>query len=125
LNHTLVGEAMLTTGKRILLREVLRQARTQSVLALAATNAAIEKRANRASESALSAAAMAEQQIDQFIAAEESETLFAIHGALQLLHDEPERYGVCERCGRSLSAAQLRFSPWISSCERHAEMPVA
>lgn len=98
---------MLTTGKRILLREVLRQARTESVLSLAATNAAIQKRATRACESTLSAAAMAEQQIDQFIAAEESETLLAIHGALQLLHDQSESYGVCERCGRSLSAAQL------------------
>lgn len=116
---------MLTTGERIQLREVLRQARAQSVLALAATNAAIEKRAKWSSEAGLSSAARAEQQIDRFIAAEESETLFAIHGALQLLHDEPERYGVCERCGRSLSAAQLRFSPWILSCERHAEMPVA
>lgn len=116
---------MLTTGERIELREVLRQARAQSVLALAATNAAIEKRANQASETGLSAAARAEQQIDRFIAAEESETLFAIHGALQLLHDAPESYGVCDRCGRPLSAAQLRFSPWISSCERHAEMQVA
>jgi RNA polymerase-binding transcription factor DksA len=87
---------MLRTGERIQLREV-----------------------------GLSTAARAEQQIDQFIAAEESETLIAIHGALQLLHDQPERYGVCKRCGRSLSAAQLRFSPWISSCERHADMPAA
>lgn len=116
---------MLTIGERIQLREVLRQARAQSVLALAATNAALEKRATRPFEAGLSAAARAEQQIDQSIAAEESETLFAIHGALQLLHDEPERYGVCERCGRSLSAAQLRFSAWISSCERHGEIPVA
>ena len=116
---------MLRTGERIQLREVLRLARAQSVLALAAKNAAIEKRATLASEAGLSAAARAQQQIDQFIAAEESETLIAIHGALQLLHDEPESYGVCVRCGRSLSAAQLRFSPWISSCERHADMPVA
>lgn len=115
---------MLTTGERMQLREVLRQAQTQSVLALAATNAAIEKRAKRTA-GRQSAAAMIEQQIDRFIATEESETLFAIHGALQLLHDEPERYGVCERCGRSLSAAQLRFSPWILSCQRHAELPVA
>lgn len=116
---------MLRTGERIQLREVLRQARAQSVLALAATNAAIEKRANVASEGGLSAAARVEQQVDRFIAAEESETLFAIHTALQLLHDEPERYGVCERCGRPLSAEQLRFSPWISSCERHTEIPIA
>ena len=116
---------MLRTGERIQLREVLRLARAQSVLALAAKNAAIEKRATLASETGLSAAARAQQQIDQSIAAEESETLIAIHGALQLLHDEPESYGVCVRCGRPLSAAQLRFSPWISSCEGHADMLVA
>ena len=85
----------MTTGQRIQMREVLRQARDQSMLVLSAANVVTE-----------------------------TETLLAIGGALELLHDKPELYGVCQECGWSIPLEWLRFFPWISRCEEHARLPI-
>ncbi|MGZ3372029.1 MAG: TraR/DksA family transcriptional regulator [Gemmatimonadaceae bacterium] len=108
------------TGDRIRFREILRQARANSVLALAATHAALEKTEHRAATS-FSDERRSEQQFDQVIADQESATLFAIDGLLELLRDRSDSYGVCEKCGVPILLARLRFPPWTSRCEKHAE----
>ena len=64
---------------------------------------------------------MIEREIDQPIAEQESSTLVAINTALQVLHHNPELYGVCRICGEPISTAQLSFEPWSSRCDIHAE----
>lgn len=114
----------MTTGERIQIREVLRQACAQSMLALAATNAAIEKRSRQRLPWRRNKSARVQQEIDRFIAEQETETLLEISGALALLQERPELFGVCEECGRSIPLARLRFSPCTSRCEQHAELPI-
>ncbi len=97
----------VTTGDRVHFREVLRRARAQSMLSLAATNAVIDRREKRRATKAFDAAAMIEQEIDQLIAEQESSILVAINDALLVLHDNPELYGVCEKCGEPISTARL------------------
>lgn len=110
------------TGDRIRYREVLRQARANSVLALAATHAAMEKTASRAATSFSEERRGQEQeQIDQTTAGEESATLLVIDGLLELLRAGSDSHGVCEKCGAPIVLARLRFPPWRSRCEKHAE----
>ncbi|HEX9128646.1 MAG TPA: TraR/DksA C4-type zinc finger protein [Gemmatimonadaceae bacterium] len=110
----------MITGDRIRFRKILRQARANSVLALAATHAAMEKTEGRAATS-FSEERRSEQQIDQIIADQESATLFAIDGLLELLRDKSDSYGVCEKCGVPVVLARLRLPPWSSRCGKHAE----
>lgn len=113
---------MLHTSRGVrVYREVLRQAQTQSMLTLAATNASIERRALKASRGRASAVALVEQEIDQLVAEQESETLFAINAALEQLHDHPEDFGVCEECGQGIPLARLNRFPWSSRCEQHSD----
>jgi RNA polymerase-binding transcription factor DksA len=114
----------VTTGDRVHYREILRRARAQSMLTIAATNAVIDRREKRHATKALGEAAMIEREIDQLIADQESATLVAINGALQVLHDNPQLYGVCEKCGEPISPARLNSAPWRSRCDEHPEEPV-
>lgn len=114
----------VTPGNRVHFREILRRARAQSMLTLAATNAAIDRREKNHTRSTIGEAAMIEREIDQLIAEQESSTLVAIDSALQLLRDNPRLYGVCIVCGVPISTAQLSFAPWRSRCDAHAEEPV-
>lgn len=110
----------MMTGDRIRFREILRQARASSVLALAATHAAMEKTEDREATS-FSEERRSEQQFDQIVADEESATLFAIDGLLDLLRDGSDSHGVCEKCGAPIVLRRLRFPPWSSRCEKHSE----
>ncbi len=114
----------VTTGCRVHFREMLRRAREQSVLTLAATNAVIDRRDQRLARAPLSEAGLIEHEIDQFIAEQESATLVAIYDALQVLRETPDLYGVCEECGEPISLARLNIAPWISRCDEHAKEPV-
>lgn len=112
---------MMTIGARIRFRGVLRQARTHSVLALAATNAAIERSEHLHTAAGLSGAHQCDQKNDRLMAERESATLIAINGLLERLRDASEPYGVCEECGRLIEPARVWFFPWTSRCEQHAE----
>lgn len=111
----------MMTGDRIRFREILRQARASSVLALAlaARHAVTEKTEGRAAS--CSGERRSVQQIDQVIADEESATLFAIDALLELLRERSDSYGVCEKCGLPIVLARLRLPPWSLRCEKHAE----
>jgi RNA polymerase-binding transcription factor DksA len=108
------------TGDLLRYREILRQARANSVLGLAATHAALVKTEGRAATS-FSEERRSDQQIDQIIADQESATLLAIDGLLDLLRDRSDSDGVCEKCGVPIVLARLRLPPWSSRCEKHAE----
>ena len=110
----------MMTGDRIRYREILRRARANSVLALAATRAAMERAEDHVATS-FSEERGSEQQIDQTIADEESATLFAINGLLEVLRAGSDSHGVCEKCGASIMLARLRLPPWSSRCEKHLE----
>ncbi len=99
----------VTAGSRVRFREILRRARAQSMLTLAATNAAIDRREKNHARSTIGEAAIIEREIDQLIAEQESSTFVAISDALEVLHDNPEPYGVCEKCGEPISTARLYF----------------
>lgn len=110
----------MMTGDRIRCREILRQARANSVFALAATRAPMEKTGRRPAAS-ICEELQSEQQVDKIIADEESATLLAIDGLLNLLRVGSDSHGVCEKCGAPITLARLGFPPWSSRCEKHAE----
>lgn len=54
----------------------------------------------------------------------ESERLARIDEALRTLRNDPEEYGVCERCGKDIAAERLELVPWTrlcASCAREQE----
>ena len=104
-----------------LYREVLQQAQTQSMLALAATTASIERRQQNFRRSGISRLSILDQEIDELVAEQESATLFAINAALDLLQNRPENYPTCEECGRGISIERLQLFPWSSRCTQHSD----
>jgi RNA polymerase-binding transcription factor DksA len=111
---------MIRTGDRIRFRRVLREARAQSELALAATTAAFSEREERyfftLDDRTLEVSEPDWSSVDQ-----ESDTLLAIHGLLELLSRNPEHYRECEKCGRPIAPARLLFSPSATRCDQHSE----
>jgi RNA polymerase-binding transcription factor DksA len=57
---------------------------------------------------------------DAAIAARESLALADIDEALQILHEEPSRYGICATCGEPIALGRLELVPATRYCERHA-----
>lgn len=110
-----------TSSEVRLYREVLEQAQTQSMLALAATNASIERRQQNFRRGGYTRFSIVEQEIDELVAEQESATLFAINATLEVLHNRPENYGICEECGRGISIERLQLFPWSSRCSQHSD----
>ena len=111
----------LSTGRRLHYGEVLRRAREQSLLTLAATNAMIVKHDVRSASSCNTDVARIEHEIDQLVADQESTTLVAIGDALRVLSEAPELYGVCDVCGQAISLERLNVRPWTGRCDVHAD----
>lgn len=95
----------MTVGHRIHFGEVLRLAREQSMLVIAATDCALAERWPGRNAARL--------------LAHERETLVRIDGALRALRADPCAFGVCEECGSDISIARLSVTPWARRCDAH------
>jgi RNA polymerase-binding transcription factor DksA len=47
--------------------------------------------------------------------------LVAVEEALDLLHEDPDHYGICVKCGRAIDSDRLRIVPATRYCEDDAE----
>jgi RNA polymerase-binding transcription factor DksA len=61
-----------------------------------------------------------EEEKEQMLASMEGRRLYAIDDALRRLYAEPERFGVCERCGREIEAERLDVIPETTLCAADA-----
>jgi RNA polymerase-binding transcription factor DksA len=57
---------------------------------------------------------------DAAIAAREAAALKEIDGAVRLMSEEPDRYGICIICGEEIAINRLEIVPTTRYCERHA-----
>ncbi len=65
-----------------------------------------------------------EQEKQFLLASKEGERLYAIDEALRRLYREPETFGACERCGKSIGVERLQVlpsTPLCAECARRAE----
>ena len=65
-----------------------------------------------------------EKEKDFLLAHKEGEQLLEIDESLRLLSREPERFGVCDRCGTEIGMERLEMVPWAKlciSCKRELE----
>jgi len=51
----------------------------------------------------------------------EEKKVAARERALETLHNAPERYGICVKCGRPIDSDRLRIIPATRYCEDDAE----
>lgn len=68
-----------------------------------------------------------EQEKELLLAHQEGEQLLEIDESLRRLYKEPEKFGVCESCGREIGVERLEMVPWAKlciACKREAEESV-
>jgi RNA polymerase-binding transcription factor DksA len=58
---------------------------------------------------------------DHALRVHEDRKLAAVERALDVLHHDPEHYGLCEICGRQIDPDRLRIVPATRHCEDDAE----
>lgn len=61
-----------------------------------------------------------EREREFMIAAMESDLVARIDEALELLISDPDRYEICDRCGRQIAFERLELVPWTRLCARCA-----
>ncbi|HWK88774.1 MAG TPA: TraR/DksA C4-type zinc finger protein [Longimicrobium sp.] len=61
-----------------------------------------------------------EQEKASLLASAEGRRLYALDEALQLLYKEPEKFGVCDVCGRDIQMERLEVVPETRLCAEHA-----
>lgn len=61
-----------------------------------------------------------EEEKEQALAGMESRRLYEIDDALRRMYREPERFGVCDRCGGDIEAERLEVVPETTLCARDA-----
>lgn len=117
----------ITPARRRRYEKLLKQAREQAMLVVAATSSGGESRTafHGRKYSGLEDCALIEQEIDALLAEQESDTLAAIDRALRMLQHEPEVFGRCEECGEEIATDWLDVAPWLSRCADHAGGVVA
>ena len=59
-------------------------------------------------------------ELDASNATRASRELVEIDAALERLHDEPAKFGRCERTGVEIPFARLELVPWARTCEADA-----
>lgn len=59
-----------------------------------------------------------EQEKEFLLASIEGRRLYEIDDALRKLYREPERFGICERCGEPISSERLDVIPQARHCAR-------
>lgn len=57
-----------------------------------------------------------EQEKEFLFASQEGRRLYEIDDALRRLYQSPDSFGVCERCGRTISMERLKLVPWTRLC---------
>lgn len=57
-----------------------------------------------------------EREKQFLLASKEGERLYEIDEALRRLYSDPERFGVCEKCGRQISMERLMVLPSTTLC---------
>ena len=57
-------------------------------------------------------------EVEGALAARATEELHEIDAALERLHREPKRFGVCERTGEPIPFARLDLIPWARTCDQ-------
>jgi DnaK suppressor protein len=57
-----------------------------------------------------------EQEKAMLLLQNESEMASQIDEALQRLYKEPEKFGVCDSCGRDIQLERLDLVPWARTC---------
>ena len=72
-------------------------------------------------EESLPGVAGAEPIDDTALIAQQSAALAETERALQLLRDDPDRYGVCVECGEAIADSRLELIPTARRCARHAD----
>lgn len=65
-------------------------------------------------------AEMQEQETANLVASREGERIATIDAALRLLRESPDRYFICEECGRPIEEPRLEFLPWTRLCAADA-----
>jgi RNA polymerase-binding transcription factor DksA len=54
------------------------------------------------------------------VAARTLRELAEVDATLRMLYEDPELYGVCAACGRSIALGRLEMVPTTRFCQRHA-----
>lgn len=62
-----------------------------------------------------------EQEKSFLLASAEGRRLYQIDEALRRLYKQPDDFGNCAVCGRTISAERLDLIPWTTTCAEHAE----
>lgn len=57
-----------------------------------------------------------EKEKELLLLSTEGRRLYEIDAALRRLYREPEKFGVCERCGREIGVDRLAIVPWARHC---------
>jgi DnaK suppressor protein len=57
-----------------------------------------------------------EQEKEFLLASQEGRQLMAIDTALRMLYQNPDQFGYCENCGRSIRMERLDLVPWTRYC---------
>lgn len=94
----------MTTGQRLHYTEMLRRAREEQALIASALNCVVPRRASG---------------IGHVLTESANATLASIARAQLLARIDPEGYGECEVCGKSISSSRLDVAPWSRRCEDH------
>lgn len=71
-------------------------------------------------DSSDAAAAAFVREVESVEAAAQLALLQRIDAALELVHDRPDDYGRCERCGGPIASERLALLPWTRRCRLHA-----
>ena len=61
---------------------------------------------------------MMQQELDASNAARMSRQLAEIEAALERLHRDPERFGICEDTGDDIPFERLEVIPWARTCDQ-------
>lgn len=65
-----------------------------------------------------------DQEKEFLLAHQEGEQLLEIDESLRRLYREPEKFGICDNCGREIGLERLEMVPWAKlciDCKREAE----
>ena len=57
-------------------------------------------------------------EVEGSLAARATEALHEIDAALERLHRDPKRFGLCERTGEPIPFARLDLIPWARTCDQ-------
>lgn len=69
-----------------------------------------------------------EEETEYLLAHQEGEQLLEIDESLRRLYKEPEKFGVCGRCGNEIGVERLAMVPWAKlciECKRQSEEAAA